>query len=284
MPRNPVPLDAHVHVWDPRRLDYPWLSGLDELDGPRLPDDYRSEDERRVVFVQADCRPDQALDEARWVADLDWPELAGIVAGADLRSPDLSDHLDALADVRGFVGIRHLLQGEDAARFADPDLRRGLALLAERGLTFDACIRHPQLDALIALLESVPGLRVVLDHLGKPPVAEGLASVAGQRWAEGLRRLAALPGTHVKLSGLPAETDDGRAYFTHADDYIRFTLDAFGPDRAMLGSDWPVSAVFGMRSTPEEWSDRVRFATGIDGEEWEAVSARTGVRFYGLAG
>jgi L-fuconolactonase len=276
-------LDTHVHVWDPRTLDYAWLDGLTALDRPFLPDDYRrGGGADRVVFVQADCRPEQSIDEARWVASLDWPELAGIVAAADLRAPDLEGALDALAQVGRVVGIRHLLQDEDVAGLTDRSLQRGLAVLAERGLTFDACIRHPQLDALVDLLATVPGGRVVLDHVGKPPIGDGLDSAAGGRWAAGIHRLAALPGTYVKLSGLPAEAMDAAAHDAHADDFLRLAVDVFGPDRAMVGSDWPVSARLGASVAPDAWAERVRTATALAGHEWEQGSSQTGARFYGL--
>ena len=113
------------------------------------------------------------------------------------------------------------------------------------------------------LLRTVPDLRVVLDHLGKPPVDEGIASDAGARWRDGIRSLAALPGLHVKLSGLPAESADAAAYDAHVDDFIRFGLEAFGPERSMLGSDWPVSALLGAgEPTPRSGSTRVRAADG----------------------
>lgn len=273
-------VDAHVHLWDPRLLDYPWLDGLAELDRPFLPDDYAGAGQ--VVFVQADCASSQALDEARWVAGLGWPALAGIVAGADLRAPDLGAHLDALAAIGPVVGIRHLLQGEPLSAFDDPALRRGLAVLGARGLTFDACVQHPQLGALEALVRAVPGVRVVLDHLGKPPVDEGISSEAGARWCAGIRSLAALPGLHVKLSGLPAESADAALYDANVDDFICFGLDAFGPERSMLGSDWPVSALLGAGAEPEDWFARVRAASGLGGKEWERVASGTATAFYGL--
>jgi L-fuconolactonase len=275
-------VDAHVHLWDPRTLDYPWLDGLAALDRPFLPDDYAGAG--RVVFVQADCAASQALDEARWVAGLGWSALAGIVAGADLRSPGIDAHLDALAGIGPVVGIRHLLHGEPLSAFDDPALRRGLAVLSARGLTFDACVRHPQLGALEALLRAVPGVQVVLDHLGKPPVDEGIASEAGARWCAGIRSLASMPGLHVKLSGLPAESGDAAAYDANVDDFIRFGLDAFGPERSMLGSDWPVSALLGAEAGPEDWFARVRSASGLAGDEWERVASGTATTFYGLGG
>jgi L-fuconolactonase len=279
-----IALDTHVHVWDPRVLDYPWLEGSDRLDHPFLPEDYRARGAHRVVFVEADCRPDQALDEARWVAQLDWPELVGIVAAADLRSPTLLDHLDAVGEIGRVVGIRHLLQGEAAEGFADPALRRGLAAVAERGLAFDACTGHAQLPALAALLRAIPSLRVVVDHVGKPPVEAGVTSVVGRQWAGDMRLLAELPGVHVKLSGLPAESEDAAAFAAHADDFLRVAVEAFGPQRAMLASDWPVSARLGAAVETDAWTTRVRNALALGASEWDWVAGAAGDRFYRLDG
>ncbi|WP_344059715.1 amidohydrolase family protein [Microbacterium pumilum] len=278
-------VDTHVHIWDPRLLDYPWLRGADALDAPFLPADFPSVRTERVVFVQADCAPAQALDEASWVAGLapEWPQLAGIVAGADLRSPELEQHLDSLSEIGLVVGVRHLLQGEPVERLSEPALRRGLGALAARGFTFDACIQHPQLGALIELLDRIPQLQVVLDHLGKPPVEEGMAGDAGRRWSDGIRRLAEREGTFVKLSGLPAETADRAAYEAHAADFLAVALDAFGPERAMLGSDWPVSARVGVGESPLAWTERVRVATSVDAREWDLIAGETGSRFYRLS-
>lgn len=280
-------LDTHVHVWDPSRLDYPWLAGVPVLDRPFLPAGIdRDGVSRRMVFVQADCRPEQSLDEVRWVAGLgdEWPELAGIVAGADLRSPDLEAHLDALAAAGPVVGIRHLLQGEPIEAFADPALRRGLGSLAARGLTFDACVSHAQLAALRELLGSAEGLRVVLDHVGKPPVDDGIASDAGRAWAAELSRSAAEhPNLHVKLSGLAAEATDRARLDANADAFLAHAVDAFGPDRAMVGSDWPVSALVGAGGGFAGWVARVRRVVGDDAAARRAVEHDTGARFYALA-
>ena len=113
-------IDAHVHVWDPRRFDYPWLSGLPALNAPMLPDDVDRAGGRvsGMVFVQADCAAESSLDEARWVAGAEWPD-SGIVAAANLHDEAaLPGHLDALAEIPGVVGIRHLLQGEPDSAFS----------------------------------------------------------------------------------------------------------------------------------------------------------------------
>lgn len=278
-------VDAHAHVWDTSRLRYPWLAGLEVLDRPRLPADLDRADGRvtAAIFIQAGCAPEQSLAEARWVAGLgaEWPELAAIVAAADLLDPDaLEAHLDALDALGGVVGIRHLLQGESPAVFSDPVLLESLRLLAARGLTFDACITHSQLDDLVGLLDRVPELDVVLDHLGKPPVDAGIDTEAGRTWAQGITRLAARPATTVKVSGLSAEASGTETFAANADAFIEHAVTAFGASRAMLGSDWPVSRYLGAGGTFADWIDRVHRVTGATGSEREQLDRGTALRFY----
>lgn len=281
-------IDAHVHVWDPRVLNYPWLEGFATLNRPMLPNavDRADGQVRGMVFVQADCDPESALAEARWAAQLEWPELLGIVAGAQLNDlAGLPRHLDALQEIPRMVGIRHNLQGEPDAVFDSEDLVAGLTMLARRGFTFDACVQHSQLPLLVRLLERVPSLHVVLDHLGKPPVAEGLDSDAGRAWAASIDALAVSENVFVKVSGLAGEAPDAAAFDAHADRFIRHVVDAFGPTRAMLGSDWPVTAVLGAGGAAEgfsTWAARVRTASGVSPSELRALESETATEFYSL--
>lgn len=276
-------VDAHVHVWDPRVLTYPWLRDAGAAAAPHLPDaiDRAHGQSTRMVFVQADCLPEQSVAEVRWVAEAAWPELAGVVAAADLRDTALGDRLDELGSAGPLRGIRHLLQGEAVERFEEPALRRGLETLAARDLPFDACVRHEQLGALADLLEQVPALRVVLDHIGKPPVADGIDSAPGRAWRTGIERIAALPGTYVKLSGLIPEAPDERTLRRNGPAFVRAALAAFGPDRAMLGSDWPVSGIWGPDIGFAAWVDLVREQTP-DRASWDAVATVSATRFYRL--
>lgn len=281
-------IDAHVHVWDPRALNYPWLDGFAPLNRPMLPRavDRADGQVRGMVFVQADCEPESALAEARWAAQLDWPELRGIVAGAQLNDlAALPRHLDALQEIPRMVGIRHNLQGETDAVFDSDDFVTGLAMLARRGFTFDACVLHRQLPLLVQLLKRVPTLHVVLDHLGKPPVAEGIDSDAGRAWAAAIDALAASETVTVKLSGLAGEAPDAAAFDAHADRFIRHVVNAFGSTRSMLGSDWPVTAVLGAGGAAEgfgAWAARVRAASGASPSELRALESETATEFYSL--
>lgn len=272
-------VDAHVHVWDTQVGSYTWLDGT-AVDRPMLPAEYSRGGGQATgaIFVQASDDSFDPIAEARWVSGLPWPELIGIVAAADLGrpSPNVAAQLDELAAIGKVVGVRHLLQDTPIDRFSA--IAEGLRIVGSRGLTFDACIRHGQLRALTTLLESAPDLTVVLDHLGKPPVDEGIGSAQGSAWASALTDLASRPRTYVKLSGMTAESQDPEAFRRHADAFLEFALNAFGPERAMIASDWPVSTFFGIGGSFAEWVSRVRRI--VPETSWPAVSAETARRAY----
>lgn len=275
-------LDAHAHVWDPGLLSYPWLAGLPALNRPHLPPDIDDADGRIAswVFVEADAEPAFARAEVDWVAGLDWPGLAGIVGHVEARG-DIDRQLDDLAGQPLVVGVRPSLQNASDDHLASDDLLHTLRRTGERGLTFDACVRCGQLDLLADSIAQAPDTAVVLDHLGKPPVVDGIASDAGRLWRRALDRLAALPNVSLKCSGLPAESGDEETFLARAADFTRAGLDAFGAGRAMFGGDWPVSGPGATGIPVAAAIDALRLEASED--EWEALSGATAREFYGVA-
>jgi len=270
-------IDSHVHVWDPAVGDYAWLSGA--LDRAYLPDEYRAGAPATtgVIFVEANARDNVA--EAEWVAQLPWPELRGIVAQAPLElGAGVAPVLARLQEVDKVVGIRRQLQDEPLAFFDHPGLLAGLRVLATTGLPFDACVVHGQLPALTRLLSQVPDLPVVLDHLAKPPVADGDDGT----WARDLRALAALPQVRVKLSGIAPEGSPDRPVREQARSWLLTAWEAFGPDRCMLGSDWPVSAISPPPEAPGDWLEHVLADVAARDGDREWLSWRTASAFYGV--
>jgi L-fuconolactonase len=272
-----VILDAHVHFWDPGARRYAWLEGT-ALHRRFGPEDYDAgrHDVAGVVFVQADCRAEEALDEARWVAGLAGgdPRVRGIVAYAPVHlGAAAGQALAALEEVPGVVGVRRLLQDEPEPALLDPALAEGVRALAGRGLTFDLCIRHPQIRAATRLVAACPDVTFVLDHLGKPPVAAG----ALDPWREDLGRLARHPNVVCKLSGLATEAQPGWRP-EHVRPFLRHALEVFGPRRCMIASDWPVCT---LATTLEAWFDVV--AGDLSPGERDAVLGATARSVYGLA-
>ncbi|MEU5820078.1 amidohydrolase family protein [Streptomyces sp. NPDC047803] len=284
MTPGPRIVDAHHHVWDLSVRDQDWITGeeLAPLRRDFTPADL--EPEARAAGVGA-----TVLVQTVTVAE-ETPELlalarssdlvAGVVGWSDLTAPDIADTLAALRELPGgdrLVGLRHQVQGEpDPEWLLRPDVRRGLAAVADAGLVYDLVVLPHQLPAATRAAAALPGLVFALDHAGKPPVATGHT----EPWAGDLRALAALPNTVCKLSGLVTEAD-WRTWST--DDlrpYAETVIDAFGPGRLMFGSDWPVCR---LAATYTEVLDTARaLVQDLGEEEREAVLATNAERVYGL--
>ncbi len=247
-------LDAHLHFWDPGARHHDWLAEQPQLRRRFGPEDLDPghHELAGAVFVQADCRDDEALDEVRWVERLeaDHRLVRGVVAYAPVhRGRAAERQLAELAAHPLVVGVRRLLQGQPLAAITDRSLVRGLRMLPEWGLTFDLCVTHEQLPAVAELVTACPQTVFVLDHLGKPPVASGRLDP----WREDLTRIAAQPNVTCKLSGLATEAS-GHWRPEAARPYLEHALEAFGAHRCMIGSDWPVAS---LRTSVERWFDLV---------------------------
>jgi L-fuconolactonase len=195
---------------------------------------------RRVVFVQADCERASARDEVRWVESLGSRQIriAGIVAFAPMDAG--AGTLSALRDLAGCPlvrGVRHLIQGE-----ADPDfcLRaafvEGVQRCGELGLSFDLCVRHPQLSSVVELVRRCPATSFILDHAGKPD----LKSNALDPWRRHISALAACPNISCKVSGLATEAGTAALDPERFVPAVSHLIETFGPPRLLFGSDWPV--------------------------------------------
>jgi L-fuconolactonase len=193
-----------------------------------------------LVFVQADCRADESLDEVAWVQRLaasGAPVLA-VVAHAPLdKGEQCEPDLERLVDTAPLVsGVRRLLQDEPPGFVTDPALVTGVRLLARHGLAMDLCVRQHQLDEVVDLVDRCPDVLFVLDHLGKPRITtDDLAP-----WASSMTRLAERPNVRCKLSGIMSEAPPDRRTVSHLRPWLEHSLAAFGPARCMFGSDWPV--------------------------------------------
>ncbi|MDB1089808.1 amidohydrolase family protein [Streptomyces sp. ACA25] len=282
---TPRPLiDAHHHVWDLSVRDQDWITGADLAPLRRdftltdLEPEARAAGVTGTVLVQTVTSPDET-PELLALAD-SGALVAGVVGWTDLTSPDIADALAALRELPGgerLVGIRHQVQHEPDPGWLDrADVTRGLTAVAAAGLAYDLVIRPHQLPAAARAARRHPHLTLVLDHLGKPPVARG--ELTG--WAGGIRRLAALPHTVAKLSGLVTEADWHTWSVADLRPYTDTVLDAFGADRLMFGSDWPVCR---LAASYRQVLDTARTLTaGLSPAEQDAVLAGTATRVYRL--
>lgn len=245
MPTFPI-IDTHVHLWDPTVFRMPWLDDQEILNRPYGPTDYREHTERvtveAMVYVEVAVEPVYALQEAQWanqIAETQEPRLRGIVAHAPLEYGEQVRHyLTALQAIGPRIkGVRRLLQGESDVNYClQPRFVRGAQILPEYGFSFDICIRHPQMAAVVELVRRCPETSFILDHIGKPAIAKGEL----EPWRTHLRELAALPNVICKVSGMVTEADHQNWTVEDLKPYVVSVLEAFGEDRVAFGGDWPV--------------------------------------------
>nr|WP_287856512.1 amidohydrolase family protein [Klebsiella sp.] len=277
-------LDSHLHLWDPGVLRYDWLRDLPALNRPFLPAQLAevAQSPDAAIVVQADCAAQQALQEVEWINQLAKTsaiKLAGIVAWAPLETGNaVVPYLRHLHELPRVVGIRRSLQNEPLELFYNTDYRDGLLAAAREGFVLDMCVRASQLTALHDLLtwlyQHAPDARVVLDHMGKPAIAEN----QWQTWQNALTALAAFPQLACKISGLPTEADWQHWQPEQLLPWIQQAITAFGPQRCLFGGDWPVVELAGGYA---RWKTCVMAAIAhLSPEDINAVMGENARRIY----
>jgi len=273
-------IDAHHHLWRRSRGDYGWLTA----DLAPLWHDFELADLAPLmaaggvaggILVQA--APTEA--ETAFLLDLAsrTPAILGVVGWTDLAAPDAPDAVGRLAANPALKGLRPMLQDlADDDFILSPAVQPALRAMAEARLRFEALVRPRQLRRIATLRERHPDLPIILNHAGKPDIAGG----GWSPWAEDVRALAADGVTVCKLSGLITEAGPDWD-IERLRPYVDLVIDAFGADRVMWGSDWPVVLLAG---TYGGWLDAARrLLARLTSDERAAILGRTAARVYGLA-
>jgi len=275
-------VDAHVHLMDRRRFNYGWTAGLAPLQGDFALDDlmrqarpYRIEG---AVFVEVDA--DKPMEEAHWVDDLARADkrVRGSVVSLDLeRGAAVEPDLARLAALKTTRGVRRLLQGEADPDFAlRPDFLAGLKLLPKYALSFDVCVRGPQMPMVLEMARRCGDVSFVLDHIGKPDIKVGTAAP----WKGAIAELARLPNVAVKLSGLTTEADLRSWTPAQLKPFIDWVCENFGVERILYGGDWPVCRLAGDYL---QWLVTLEHAVGDFSEgERRNLFADNAIRIYRL--
>lgn len=273
-------VDSHQHFWDISRFTYPWMDPDSSLNRTILPADLTPHLQNagvdRTVLVEAHG----SLEEADWFLQLasETDFIAGVVAWVDILAPELEDRLDRYCEHPKFKGVRHKIHDEvDEEWLARDDVDRAFATLERRGIPYDLLVRPQHLHHVPPLAARHPELRMVVDHIAKPLIAQGsdLRSWAGQ-----MQTLADIPTTSCKLSGMVTEADWERWQPNDLKPYIDTVVNQFGFDRLMFGSDWPVCELAADYGRVLEALQECLGA--ISDSEKAAVLGGTATRFYHL--
>lgn len=273
-------VDSHQHFWIYSPGEYGWIDdSMAALRRDFLPNHLQPELESCGIHGSIAVQARQSLEETRWLLELaessKW--ILGVVGWVDLRSPEVQSQLKALTRNPKLVGVRHIVQSEPDDRFLlQPDFLRGISALEEFDLAYDILIYTKHLPVAAEFVQRFPRQRFVLDHLAKPPIKSGDIDF----WAQGIRRLAEFPNLFCKLSGLVTEADWQQWEPEQIVPFLDVAFEAFGPDRLMVGSDWPVCLV---ASSYARWAEVVKtYLLGRKPEYRDSVLGGNAQRFWRL--
>ncbi|TCC96870.1 amidohydrolase family protein [Pedobacter psychroterrae] len=281
MPTNPI-IDAHVHLWDPGFLRYPWLDEVPLLNKPYLMDDFNRDTKdlqlEKMLFVQCECDPIQSEQELAWVSELAAKDrrIKGIIPWAPLElGNDAAEILDRYAKNPLVKGIRRIIQFEPDPDFClKADFIRGVQLLPAYDLSFDICVSHTQLPKIIELVGRCPEVKFMLDHMGKP----GISTREFEAWESDTKQLSTFGNVACKLSGLVTEADHRRWKLHDLKPYVDAALCHFGTERLIFGGDWPVLC---QASSYARWVETLdSLLSGIPENQIQDIYRRNAEKFY----
>lgn len=275
-------IDAHQHIWDPARAHYPWLGdGMGQLnrriDVDELAPTLRELGLGGSVLVQAS---DNAADTTLMLeAAHRHPSVVAVVAWVPLDRPaELRVRMEQFEQDPHVVGIRNLVHERERNWLARPEVDAGLAELERVGLPLDfVTASWHALDELPAIIRRHPELRIVIDHLGKPPIGGAAADRA--LWRSALQEAARHPLVSAKLSGLYSSVGDLGSWTTGGiRPFVDDALALFGPSRLMYGGDWPIAELAGgYRRT---WETMGELVDSLSPSERQLVLGGTAESFY----
>ena len=279
-----VAVDTHQHFWNLDEVAYPWLtSDLGPIYRNFSPDELapqlKAAGVDKTVIVQS-MNTYADTDSMLAIADAnDW--VAGVLGWLPIHDPaETAKKLEEYGNNHYFKGVRHLIHDEPNPDWVvQKQVIEGLNILANRGLTFDVVAVFPNhLKHIPTLAESVPNLKMVIDHLAKPPLGGAERAI----WREQLAAAAESPNVYAKISGLNTVTADYENW-TYEDikPLVDFAIETFGAERLMFGSDWPVAVLAG--DYAKVWDETNKCLADLSAEERSAILGGTGSAFYNLS-
>jgi len=236
-------IDSHQHFWRYSPDEYGWLdNSMAKLRRDFLPLHLKPELDVAGFDACIAVQARQTVEETRWLLELAEvsPYIVGVIGWVDLQAHNVDAQLQQFAANPKLLGVRHIVQSEPDERFLmGSRFLQGIAALEEFGLTYDILIYPKHLPVAAEFVSRFPRQHFVLDHLAKPFIKKQEM----EPWKSDLQRLARFPNVYCKLSGLVTEADWQSWKPEHIFPYLEVAMSCFGPDRLMIGSDWPVCRV-----------------------------------------
>lgn len=273
-------IDAHQHFWNYEPVKHAWID--DDMSVIRrdflpsaLEQVYKENGIDGCVAVQAD----QTQAETDFLLDLSNKNefIKGVVGWVDLRASNINNALNQYSEFDKLKGFRHVVQSEPDHNFLlRPNFLNGISLLEKFNFTYDILIFPHQLGATLEFIKKFPNQKFVIDHMAKPYIKDGFYD----GWATLMTEVGKQKNVFCKLSGMPTEANYKTWTPQQIEPYMNLVLKAFGTDRIMFGSDWPVCLVAGNYKKVKELV--TNFIATLSPNEQTAIMGKNAVKFYNL--
>lgn len=276
-------IDAHQHFWNLEKVAYPWLKPehgvLNRTFTPEeLEPQLLAAGISGTVLVQAANGFEDTRSMLEQAQKHDW--IKAVVGWIPLTEPEIATRALEIFGVHPkFKGVRHLIHDEpDADYLLKPEVLATLEILAERGFTFDVVSVLPRhLELVTVVAAKIPKLKMVVDHLSKPPIKTG----GWQPWADLLKAAGQFENVYAKISGLNTAADWENWNASHLEPYVDFAFQCFGAERLMFGSDYPVAILAG--DYAQVWQETNVLLEKLAPDQKTQILGGTAASFYGFS-
>ena len=276
---NAVTIDSHQHFWKYHPQVHEWINeDMAVIRKDFLPDDLLPVLQQQNIDGCVAVQADQSEAETDFLIGLanDHSFIKGVVGWVDLRAENLQDRLDHYQQIPVVKGFRHILQGEDPSFMLQTSFVKGIKALKDFGFTYDILVFPKHLSAAIELVKQFPDQPFVIDHIAKPYIKDGLID----EWKKDMHSIAQFPNVSCKISGMVTEANWHTWTKENLFPYIETVTEAFGTNRLLFGSDWPVCLV---AASYEEMINPVKeYFSNFSKEEQAAVFGKNAIQFYHL--
>lgn len=272
-------IDSHQHFWKFDPIRDAWIdASMEKIARDFLPEDLKPLLDQSKIDGCVAVQADQSETETDFLLDLAgrYDFVKGVVGWVDLRSPQLSERLEHYCNNSFFKGVRHIVQAEKDGFMLQESFLKGIQQLKDFNLTFDILIFPHQLEEAVALVKKNPEQAFVLDHIAKPYIKDKKID----QWAKHINQLAVHQNVYCKLSGLLTEADWNHWQEEDFTAYLTVIMEAFGTDRLMYGSDWPVCLLAG--SYPHVVRIVENFISSLSTVDQKKIMGQNAHHFYNL--
>jgi L-fuconolactonase len=273
-------IDSHHHYWRYNPVDYDWIDdSMKLIRTDFLPEKLEPTIREAGIDGVISVHARQSVEETDWLIGMAHQNkfMKGVVGWLPLVQKDIETHLEKYSGEKILKGIRHVVQGEPDPEFIlRDDFNRGISLLKKYSLVYDILIVERQLPNTIKFVDQHPDQVFVLDHIAKPLIGRNELSP----WKENIQEMAKRENVSCKISGMVTEADFTSWTPEQLLPYFDVILNAFGPDRLLFGSDWPVCLV---ATSYKNWADLVKKNISTFSETEQAkIMGQNAVRIYRL--